>query len=248
MSKEQLLTDSRRDALAQQTLKRFVRDKSKPEELETMRYNLIAARLLSGMSAVEAAAAFGYANSTQLSLIESGKRPIPSDHQFLRQASQVYAVSCDFLLGLSPHTELDARVAQQYAMKRGVEEMVSGIAAQFTTAMIHFTQQTQPVREDFDHVSEAAKQVEQSLAVAREHGLDELRGSASVVAAVEQLTKAVEPLRRKVARHRAIDSYFDALRAGGMPPIAYLIERYAPDGWAEHGGLAGPLKPTPRAF
>lgn len=62
------------DAQAQQTLRRFVRDKSKPEELEKLRNNLIVARVMSGMTAVEAAERLGYANSTQLSLIESGKQ------------------------------------------------------------------------------------------------------------------------------------------------------------------------------
>ncbi|WP_060083315.1 helix-turn-helix domain-containing protein [Burkholderia ubonensis] len=221
------------DAQAQQALKRFVRDKSKPEELETLRYNLIVARVMSGMTAVEAAEKLGYANSTQLSLIESGKRKIPDDRQFIVDAARVYAVSVDFLLGLSPHMEYDARVARQHALMRGTESILGGIAAGFATVMIQFTNQTQPVREDFDRVSNAARTVEQALGMVRKHGLDEIRGSSALLAATEQLAKAVEPLRQKVMRYRAIDSYFDELRAGRMPPIAYLTERYAPDGLSE---------------
>lgn len=232
MSKEQPLTDSRRDAPAQQTLKRFVRDKSKPEQLETLRYNLIVARVMSGMTAVEAAEKLGYANSTQLSLIESGQRKIPDDRQFLVDAARVYAVSVDFLLGLSPHMEYDARVARQHALMRGTESILGGIAAQFTTAMIQFTQQTQPVPEDFERVSAAVAKVGSALTVMRErYGLDDILGSAPLVAAAGELARAVEPLRQKVKHYRAIDSYFDELRAGRMPPIAYLTERYAPDGW-----------------
>ncbi|MEM5367915.1 XRE family transcriptional regulator [Paraburkholderia azotifigens] len=219
-------TDSQRDKAARQTLRRFVRNKNQPEELETLRYNLIVARVLSGLSAVEAAAAFGYANSTQISLIESGKRPIPRDHQFLRQASSVYSVSCDFLLGLSPHQEYDARVAHQHALMRGTESILGGIAAQFATVMIQFTNQTQPVPADFDRVSEAAQSVVNALAAARKHGLDEVRGSSALIANIEYLSKAVAPLRQKVMRYRSIESYFDELRAGRMPPIPYLTERY----------------------
>lgn len=219
-------TDFQREAQARQTLRRFVRNKNLPEELETLRYNLIVARVLSGLSAVEAAAAFGYANSTQISLIESGKRPIPRDHQFLRQASRVYSVSCDFLLGLSPHQDYDARVAHQHALMRGTERILGGIAAQFATVMIEFTNQTQPVPKDFDRVSEAALKVEQALTTARKHGLDEIRGSSALVAAAEQLARAVAPLRQKVMRYRAIDNDFDEVRAGRLPSIQYLTERY----------------------
>ncbi|MFL9890215.1 XRE family transcriptional regulator [Paraburkholderia sp. RL17-381-BIF-C] len=215
-----------------------MRDKNKPEELETLRYNLIVARVLSGMTAVEAAAGFGYANSTQVSLIESGKRQIPRDHQFLRQASQVYAVSCDFLLGLSPHTQFDPRVAHQHALMRGTESILGDIAAQFATVMIEFTNQAQPVREDFARVCEAAQNVEQALATARKHGLDEVRGSSALVVAADKLAQAAEPLRRKVMRNQLIDNYFSELRAGRMQPIPYLVERYVPDGWAEEGASA----------
>ncbi|WP_028211547.1 helix-turn-helix domain-containing protein [Paraburkholderia mimosarum] len=232
-------TDVQRDALARQTLKRFMRDKSKPEELETLRYNLIVARVMSGMTAVEAAEKLGYANSTQLSLIESGKRKIPDDRQFLVDAARVYSVSCDFLLGLSPHMEYDARVAHQHALMRGTESILGGIAAQFATVMIEYTRQTKPVPDDFERVSAAAEKVGNALTVMRErYGLDDILGSAPLVAAAGELARAVEPLRKKVMRYRAIDSYFDDLRAGRLQPIPYLIERYASDGCAEEEGPA----------
>ncbi|WP_152038119.1 XRE family transcriptional regulator [Paraburkholderia hospita] len=221
-------TDSQHDAEARQTLKRFVRNKNKPEDLETLRYNLIVARVMSGMTAVEAAEQFGYANSTQLSLIESGQRPVPRDHQFLRQASDVYSVSCDFLLGLSPHMEYDGRVAHQHTLMRGTESILGAIAAQFATVMIQYTSQTQPVPEDFERVSEAAQTVVDALTAARKHGLDEVRGSSALIASIEHLSKAVAPLRQKVMRYRAIDSYFDELREGRLPALPYLLERYEP--------------------
>ncbi|WP_162600836.1 helix-turn-helix transcriptional regulator [Paraburkholderia sp. C35] len=204
-----------------------MRNKNKPEDLETLRFNLIVARVMSGMTAVEAAERFGYKNSTQISLIESGDRPTPRDHQFLRQASDVYAVSCDFLLGLSPHMEFDGRVAHQHALMRGAESILGGLAAQFATVMIQYTSQTQPVPEDFERVSTAAHEVEQALAIARKHGIEEVRGSSALVIAAEKLSQAVAPLRQKVMRYRAIDSYFDELRAGRLKPIEYLTERYS---------------------
>ncbi|MCM2209831.1 helix-turn-helix domain-containing protein, partial [Klebsiella quasipneumoniae] len=75
----------------------------------------------------------------QLSLIESGQRKTPSDWKFIRQAAEVYSVSTDYLLGLSPHAEIDGKVAQQYAMMRGAEGMVNSVAAMLTTAMVQWT-------------------------------------------------------------------------------------------------------------
>jgi transcriptional regulator with XRE-family HTH domain len=71
--------------------------------METLRHNLIAARVVLGLSGVEAAKRFGFSSSTQLPLIESGQRKTPNDCEFLRLASIAYGVSTDFLLGLSPH-------------------------------------------------------------------------------------------------------------------------------------------------
>ncbi|QQC63874.1 hypothetical protein [Paraburkholderia ginsengisoli] len=222
------MTDARRELHVKQALTRFVRNKNLPEELETLRYNLIVARVLSGMTAVEAAKDFGYANSTQLSLIESGERPTPKDHQFLRQAARIYSVSTDFLLGLSPHMEFDAKVSHQHALMRGTERILGGIAAQFTTAMIQFTNQTQPVPDDFERVAAATERIEQAIAVARSHGFDDVRGSATVVAAMDALGQAVEPIRRKCKQFRSIEGYFDDVREGKLQAIPYLTERYSP--------------------
>lgn len=220
-------SEARRDAQVGQALKRFARNRNRPEELETLRYNLIVARVLSGMTQPEAAERLGCSDPTEIERIESGVSPTPRDHHFLRRASQVYMVSSDFLLGLSPHTEFDSRVAQQHALMRGTEQVLSGIAAQFASAMIQFTRQTQPVPDDFIRVSAAAEKVARALAVMREkYGLDDLRGSAPLVAAVGDLSRAVEPLRQKVKCYRAIDAYFDELRAGKLQPIPYLTERY----------------------
>jgi transcriptional regulator with XRE-family HTH domain len=221
------LSESQHEFQVQKALTRFVRNKSVPEELEILRYNLIAARVISGMTAVEAAERFGYANSTQLSLIESGGRPPPRDWAFLRQAAQVYSVSLDFLLGLSPHMDLDGKVAQQYALMRGTEAILSNLAASFASSMIHFTEQTQPLPEDFQRVSDAVERTENALNAMRDrYGFDDIPGGAPLMAAVDGLSKAVAPIRIKLKKFRSIAGYFDEMRAGKMPVVPYLMERY----------------------
>jgi len=222
------LTEAQYEVQMRKALTRFVRNKSVPEEMEILRYNLIAARIVSGMTAVEAAARFGYRNSTQLSLIESGGRPPPRDWAFLRQASQVYSVSLDFLVGLSPHMELDGKVAQQHALMRGTEAILANVAASFATTMIQYAEQTQPLPEDFQRVSEAVERTETALNVMRErYGFDDAPGGAPLMAAVDGLSKAVAPVRTKLKKFKAISNYFDDMRTGRMPVVPYLKERYS---------------------
>ena len=222
------MSDTQREIFVKQQLTRFVRNKNLPDDLENLRYNLIVARVMQGMLATEAAEKFGYANSTQLSLIESGKRETPKDHKFLRQAAQIYSVSVDWLLGLSPHMEPDPRVAHQYALLRGTESMMGAIVAQMTTAMIRVAQETQPVAEELERLIVQVEAVTERFATLRAHGeFDELAGGAPVIAAVERLTKGLDPLRNKLKKIKGIDSYMAEVRAGTMEPIPYLTERFS---------------------
>lgn len=224
--KKPTLTDTQRDNLVRQAMTRFVRNRNRPEELEDLRYRLISARVLSGMTAVEAAEAFGYANSTQLSLIESGERKTPSDWKFIRQAAGVYSVSTDYLLGLSPHAEIDGKVAQQHALMRGTEGILNNVAAMMTTAMIQFTNQAAPAPQDFQAVTAAVDRITGAVATLRKHGLEDIRGSNTLVVGLDELQAACEPLRAKLRRFTGIETYFEDLRAGKVPSIGYLVERY----------------------
>lgn len=222
-----VLTDAQREIQVKSALKRFVRNKNLPEDQETLRYNLIVARVNMGLTAVEAAPRFGYANSTQISLIESGERPIPSDRNFLVQAAKAYSVSTDFLVGLSPHMEFDAKVSQQYALMRGTEDILGGLAAGFATVMIQYTNQTQPMAEDYQRICDAVTRVSDALKVMREkYAFDDIRGSAPLMKAIEGTEQSIAPLREKLRRFKGIDSYFADLKQGKIEAIPYLVERY----------------------
>lgn len=209
-------------------MRRFVRNKDKPADMETLRYNLIVARGYAGMSAVEAAAKFGYKNSTQISLIESGKRPVPNDQRFLRQASQIYGVSCDWLLGLSPHPEIDSVVGRQYALMRGIQQTLLEDAAMRTSAMIQYTQQIQPTEQEYRKVEAAVSALVDAIDIMREKfGFDDIRGSAPVVKAAQAAREAMQPMRQKLAKFRGIEGIFEDFRGGRLQPIPHLLERYS---------------------
>lgn len=222
------MTDAQREIHVKQALTRFVRNKNLPQDLESLRYNLIVARVMQGMLATEAAELFGYANSTQLSLIESGQRETPKDHKFLRQAAQVYSVSVDWLLSLSPHMEPDAKVAHQYALLRGTETMIGGIVSQITSAMIATANETAPVVEELERIITAIDDVAARFAkVTESDAFMDLPGGAPVLAAVQRLTAGVAPLRHKLKKLKGIDAYMEEVRNGSMPSIPYLTERYS---------------------
>jgi len=222
------MTDTQRDLFVKQALTRFKRNRNLPGELEDLRYKLIQARVMQGMLAVEAAEKFGYSNSSQLSQIESGERKTPNDWRFLKQAAEVYGVSVDWLLGLSPNMEPDSKVVHEYALLRTTEGIVGGLVAQITTALIRTAHETQPVADELERVltsvDNAAARFEKFSAHA---AFEDVPGGAPVLAALQRLATDVAPLRLKLKKFRGIESYMDEVKRGTLPPIDYLTDRYS---------------------
>ncbi|WP_174771892.1 XRE family transcriptional regulator [Paraburkholderia sp. SG-MS1] len=219
---------AQRDKVVREALRRFKRDPRKPDDLERLRYNLIVARVMAGLTAVEAAQKLGYANSTQLSLIESGERKTPDAHQFLMDCGRVYSCSVDFLLGLSPHIDESARVAHEHAMARSIEGLGQGIVMMLTNAFAKYTEQAHPVASEYQRMLTAVERVEETINVMRDkYGFDEIPGSAPVLRAVEQLSAIAEPIRDKLRHFQNVEAYIDDVKAGRMPAIPYLSERHA---------------------
>lgn len=222
-----VMTNTQREVIVKQALTRFVRSRNLPNELEDLRYKLIQARVMQGMTAVEAAEMFGYANSTQLSLIESCARPTPNDWRFLKQAAVVYGVSVDWLLGLSPNMEPDAKVAHQYALLRTTEGIVNGFITQLTTAMIQAARETQPVAEDLQRVvADVDSMIARFDRFAAQEAFEDMPGGAPVAAAVQRLSSGVAPLRAKLKKFKGIEAYLAEVKNGTLPPIDYLTERF----------------------
>lgn len=222
------MTETQVELTVKQALTRYKRNASKPAELEDLRYKLIQARVMQGLLAVEAAALFGYANSSQLSQIESGERPTPKDWKFLRQAAEVYSVSIDWLLDLSPNMESDSKVAHHYALLRGTEGIINTLATTLTTAMLHTAQETQPVIDELERVltavDDTAARFEKFSANA---AFEDMPGGAPIVAAHQRLAASAIPLRLKLKKFKGIQSYMDEVMRGTLPPIDYLTDRYS---------------------
>ncbi|MES2978036.1 MAG: helix-turn-helix transcriptional regulator [Pseudomonadota bacterium] len=82
----------------------------------------VAARELCGLAQTEAAKKMGYINSTQLSLVEQGKRLPPV--AAIERAAIVYGVAVDFLFDLTSEPERDTSLASRNGAIRRVQDML----------------------------------------------------------------------------------------------------------------------------
>lgn len=214
------------DGLESAPTKRFVRNKDVPLETERVRERMISARVMNGLTAVEAASRLGYANSTQLSQIESGERKVPNDWQFLLRMSRVYSVSVDYLLGVSPHPERDPVAAESFAMLRGFEGLLQAQAAAMTTAFVRYGKEKEAARVDLQAICGAAQHVTAALARIRElnPAFDEdMRASSTLVAAVERLEAAAIPVQDTINRRALNEQHCLALAKGKEGPLASYV-------------------------
>ncbi len=188
------------------------------------------ARELNGMSGVEAARLLGYANGAQISQIEKGERPIPGSWSFVVKVAQVFGVSSDYLLGLSPHLERDPVIAQQFATMRNFQSLFEEHAATMTTVLVQHC-----IRSDYSYmdVRDFCVQVRALMAALRvmidiNPDIDfegEVRGGAKIFALMEALESRHLPLAENFAKRKlANEMHLQQLANGEIGPIAHLLE------------------------
>jgi transcriptional regulator with XRE-family HTH domain len=221
------------DGLHSPASKRLVRNKDLPLDSQKVpldskrvRDRMVQARVMNGLTAVEAAARLGYANSTQLSQIESGKRKVPDDWRFLLRMSQVYAVSVDYLLGVSPHPERDPVAAESFAMLRGFEELLKAQALATTTAFIRFGKEKEAARGDLQEIAAASKAVSTALTRFRELNpeVDEdMKGANTLLVAVDKLEGATVQIQTIIDRRAVSEEQCHAIARGEQGPMSFFV-------------------------
>lgn len=235
------MTEGQRDKLVRESLKRFKRDPRKPDDLEKLRYNLIVARVMTGLTVDEAEQKLNVEldasgePAVNLEQLEGGRKTMPGGYRFFWAAALTYSCSVDFLLGLSPHLDESARVAHEHAMARSLDGLGRGIAKMLSNVIAKHTEQAHPVASEYRRTLTAVERLESAIAVMRDRfGFDEVLGSAPVLVAVEQLSAIAEPFREKLRHFQNVEAYIEDVKAGRMPAIPHLSERHArahrPDG------------------
>ncbi|TDY23579.1 hypothetical protein B0G81_3961 [Paraburkholderia sp. BL6665CI2N2] len=217
-------------AALREPLKRFVRSRVSPAELEALRYRLIQARVMNGFTFEEAAARFASEGPVDVARIESGEIPTPKDWRFLKHTAEAYAVSVDWLLGLSPNMEPDAVVLQQHALLRGVENMMAGVLNHFIEAGVRTARETRIGPDEVDGLLDAIDVVATRFKkFAAQEGFEDYAGGAPVLAAIQSLAASVGPLRRMRGQFHEFRQIVDAVAAGRLMPVPGLDEYFLND-------------------
>jgi transcriptional regulator with XRE-family HTH domain len=162
----------------------------------------VESREINGLGQTEAAIKFGYKNSTQLSLIEQGKRMPPIE--VISRASTVYGVSTDYLFSLSDEPERDPKHAEKRAAMRQVSDMLESNAEAIVEAMMDSIASGAPtVMTTKGLVDQSVKMVE-AFNRFREINVkkfDELRGGSPVVAAIRDMESLAANAQQLLDRH-----------------------------------------------
>lgn len=195
--------DEVRDILADSVPKRLL--------AITMAPRLVRAREAAGLRQAEAAEKLGYANSTQLSLWEFGRRLVPIVD--LTRLAGLYGVPEGFLLGTSDDMDRDPARGLRAASVRGIRGLLNGLAERLVGEISRHAQIVGP---GAVHVRALLASGRSLLDAAHDiqrlnpEGFMDLRGGATLLRLAEDFEASLREARAGIDRFDALDT---ALRA-----------------------------------
>jgi transcriptional regulator with XRE-family HTH domain len=165
-----------------------------------------------------------------LESFESGRRKIPVPT--LVAAAGVYAVSIDFLYGVSDECERDPAGMVARQMREGARMLVERMSSAVIASTIRHGNQMSVVFDRAESLAEAAERMQRAVDRVRELNPEwpDMRGGATLEEAVRQLAIAAKALKQEAVRRRAFARrQIEAIRVSvaGMPDgqaIARVIE------------------------
>lgn len=200
------------DCLVQESMRRVMPEAPKTEAALRVMIGsrLKSARDINGMTQVEAASRMGYANSTQVSLLESGAR-MPTLVMLLHAAA-VYAVPIDYLVGLSDEPERDPRMAARVAALAATRSIVDDAVSSITDRIERNLASSGLHQAVIEQIGKAiAELIEAHRTLRRLSGdeFDELRGGPRLeraISACQELMPRIDEARKGGAVHVARDA------------------------------------------
>jgi transcriptional regulator with XRE-family HTH domain len=163
----------------------------------------IEARELNGFVQAQAALLIGWKNSTQLSLIEQGKRIPPPT--LLKFASKVFGVSIDFLMGESNEPERDPKRAERDAAMRQVRHIFEGQADYTTSLVLQYITNGTPSVSTSRRLMACATHLVATVNRVRElnpKAFDEkLKGGSKLIGSVVEMEEAIQDVRMMLEKH-----------------------------------------------
>lgn len=190
---------------------------------------MVESRKINGWDQTEAAEKFGYKNSTQLSLIEQGKRLPP--HEVLIKASEIYGVSVDFLLGLSDEPERDPKAAERQAAMRHVHALVSGTSETLVGLLLQYLAHGVPSVKTaetlLNRAQDLADAVNRARAMNQKLFDEKIKGGSTMLKLATQTTEACAAARDMLTRHERVLEFkmrTEEGRAGITRPLFEVLQ------------------------
>lgn len=163
---------------------------------------VVAARGLNALSQAECAAAMGWENSTQQSLIELGRRLPPV--ALLVRFSQVLGVTVDYLVGLESEPDRDPKQAAKRAVLRHVRGLLEQTSCQITSAVFTHVR-TEAAAGMASHTllraADTAVDALRSFCALNQDAFVDMRGGARLVRVADELNAAAADALRERQRH-----------------------------------------------
>lgn len=197
---------------------------NRQEQAELARHvgaKLKEAREMVGLSQLNAARQIGYANSTKLSKIETGKHSSQIPMWMLKRASQVYDVSLDYLLGITESMEReDVRHSALREMMVHMREDWERMRCRDVLVQSNMLDRIKSIEKGVLHIDTEAAAAELAMVRLIElnpQAWEELRGGCKALATVQTTAAAARNARRNMQRFR------NENRASGGAPQLDLV-------------------------
>lgn len=204
---------------------KMVRDRTKEVLRAVMAKRFREARNMNGLGQHEAALRIGWSNPTQLSIIEEGRAQRPCPLWALVNASDVYGVSVDYLMGRSDEPERDPRLAERQALVRNTHHAMMTYAQMMVNQIHAYTTKGAPAvvtaRRLLAEAESMAEAVDRFHQLNREAFLD-LKAGSTLLRRLEGLQAAVMEVKSMLDRYdRMTESTLReaAERAGRQYPL-----------------------------
>lgn len=193
---------------------------------------MLEARRLNGYDQTEAAKLLAYRNSTQLSLIEQGKRLPP--HELVIKAATVYGVATDFIYGLTAEPERDPKAADRQAAMRHVRSLVEATTERMVGLLLQYLAHDVPSVKTTETLLTRADDLAMAVNRIREMNRklfdDKLRGGNTLVKLADEMAAACVQAREMLSRHERVTEFkirTEEKRTGVTRP---LFEAFAVEG------------------
>lgn len=175
------------------------------------------ARDMVGLSQITAAKQLGYANSTKLAKIESGKHSSQIPIWVIKRAAELYDVSVDYLLGITESMEReDARHSVMREMMIHMRERWEKLRERDVIVQMGIIERVVSVENCITSIEKEATDALTALnrVIELNPEWEDIKGGSKLLSSIERTTASSRNAKSKIRRFRTENA-----ASGGLPQI-----------------------------